>query len=232
MDDHLQSLQSSALTATRHAATLPTDLPFYRAVDPRVSQQIDSISSRVLHLTHQLLQLSSSLNPNLPVRPQETLQDPDCLMFHFHSSVVDVMDHLFERTVSSPSSVETHTHTSFAFQKDSCLDQALGRNKAPTITINKDSAPNPRVSVLVLGGSCLTEYIRKRSSPMSSITPPISKNPSFHSHENLTTAIHPGTLASLTNTTQKSLWVIWMPMTNLSRKPSLFPMSLTHDVPS
>lgn len=152
MDDHLQSLQSSALTATRHAATLPTDLPFYRAVDPRVSQQIDSISSRVLHLTHQLLQLSSSLNPNLPVRPQETLQDPDCLMFHFHSSVVDVMDHLFERTVSSPSSVETHTHTSFAFQKDSCLDQALGRNKAPTITINKDSAPNPRVSVLILGG--------------------------------------------------------------------------------
>lgn len=111
MDDHLQSLQSSALTATRHAATLPTDLPFYRSVDPRVSQQIDSISSRVLHLTHQLLQLSSSLNPNLPVHPKETLQDPDCLMFHFHSSVVDVMDHLFERTVSSPSSVERETHT-------------------------------------------------------------------------------------------------------------------------
>lgn len=111
MDDHLHSLQSSALTATRHAATLPTDLPFYRSIDPGVSQQIDSISSRILHLTHQLLQLSSSLNPNLAVHPKETLQDQDCLMFNFHSSVVEVMDHLFERTVSSPSSVETHTHT-------------------------------------------------------------------------------------------------------------------------
>ena len=109
MDDHLQSLQSSALTATRHAAALPTDLPFYRSVDTGISQQIDSISSRVLHLTHQLLQLASSLNP----KPKESLQDQDSLVFHFHSLVVDVMDHLFERTVSSTFSVERDSSLAF-----------------------------------------------------------------------------------------------------------------------
>ena len=62
-DQHNAQLQAAALKVTRNAATLPSDIHFYRSIDPALAHDIDTISSRVLHLTNKLLELSSSADP-------------------------------------------------------------------------------------------------------------------------------------------------------------------------
>ncbi|KAF5360491.1 hypothetical protein D9756_004521 [Leucocoprinus leucothites] len=131
-DEYNTKLQSSALKATRNAATLPADINFYRSLDTGVARDIDNISSRVLNMTNRLLELSSSIDQNTASKGKgkgkARLEDKDDVVDDFHSLVVDVMDQLFERT-------------------DSCLDQAMGRSKAPAIAINlptKDTVPQKR----------------------------------------------------------------------------------------
>ncbi|KAJ3571226.1 hypothetical protein NP233_g3891 [Leucocoprinus birnbaumii] len=122
-DEYNTKLQTSALKATRNAATLPADINFYRSLDTGTAHDIDSISSRVLNLTNKLLELSNGVNDNAPEKAKgkgkgkAKLEDKDDVVDDFHSLVVDAMDQLFERT-------------------DSCLDQAMGRNKAPAIAVN------------------------------------------------------------------------------------------------
>lgn len=93
MDDHLEALQAAALSATRCAAALPTDIQFYRSLDSAVAHDIDALHARLLALTNRLLQFASTVHTPL-------LHDHDSLLVDFHPLVVNVMDDLFERTVS------------------------------------------------------------------------------------------------------------------------------------
>jgi hypothetical protein len=94
-------VQSAALKATRTAAGLPTDIGFHRSIDSGLAHDIDAVSSRVLNLTNRLLQYSSSGNSQAAKgKGKARLEDQDDVVDNFHSLVVDVMDELFERTVS------------------------------------------------------------------------------------------------------------------------------------
>jgi exosome complex exonuclease RRP6 len=100
-DDYNSKLQASALKATRNAASLPADITFYRSLDTAVAHQADAISSRVLNLTNKLIGLSSSVDLKFSKgKGKAKLEDKDDVFDNFHSLVVDVMDQLFERTVS------------------------------------------------------------------------------------------------------------------------------------
>lgn len=94
-------MQTAALAATRTAAGLPADIGFYRTIDPALARDIDAVSSRVLNLTNRLLQYSSSGSSQAAKgKGKGKLQDQDDVIDNFHSLVVDVVDGLFERTVS------------------------------------------------------------------------------------------------------------------------------------
>ncbi|KAF9446370.1 hypothetical protein P691DRAFT_794509 [Macrolepiota fuliginosa MF-IS2] len=125
-DDHDTKLRAAALKATRNAASLPTDISFYRSIDNGLSHDVDAISSRVLNLTNKLIAFSASVDPQAARgKGKARLEDKDDVVDNFHSFVVDVMDQLFERT-------------------DTCIDQVLGRNVAPAIAINPPAnAPAP-----------------------------------------------------------------------------------------
>ncbi len=100
-DEQHSKLQASALKATRNAASLPADINFYRSIDTDLAHDVDAISSRVLNLTNKLLQLSSSTDKKVATgKGKAKLKDQDDVVDNFRSLVVDVMDQLFERTVS------------------------------------------------------------------------------------------------------------------------------------
>ncbi|KAJ7174298.1 hypothetical protein C8R46DRAFT_945281 [Mycena filopes] len=120
--DFNSKVQAAALNATRTAAGLPVDIPFHRSIDPELAEDLDAFSSRVLTLTNNLLSLVATADPSQSSRRKgkAKLQTQDDIVDDFHSLIVDSMDQLLERT-------------------DICLDEFLGRTKAPLVAINYDA---------------------------------------------------------------------------------------------
>ncbi|KAJ6579470.1 ribonuclease H-like domain-containing protein [Mycena vulgaris] len=127
--DFNSKVQAAALNATRSAAGLPADIAFHRSIDPELAEDLDAFSSQVLSLTNSILALVSTADPSQSDRRKgkAKLQNQDDVVDDFHSLVVDSMDQLLERT-------------------DICLDEFLGRTKAPLVAINYD-APGLRKTV-------------------------------------------------------------------------------------
>jgi exosome complex exonuclease RRP6 len=99
-DGYNSKLQAAALKATRNALTLPSDLAFHRSMDPELSKDLDTLSSRILSLTNNLLSLSSSENSqSLKGKQKSRLESQDDVIDNFHSLVVDSMDQVLERVV-------------------------------------------------------------------------------------------------------------------------------------
>ncbi|KAF8959127.1 hypothetical protein BDZ97DRAFT_1906257 [Flammula alnicola] len=124
-DDYNTRLQTSALAATRKAAALPADVAFHRSMDHEFAQGLDAFSERVLSMTNRLLSLVSTVDQTQASRGKGKgrLESQDDVVDHFHSLVVDSMDQLLEKT-------------------DICLDEFLGKNKAPAIAINPPITSN------------------------------------------------------------------------------------------
>ncbi|KAF7331658.1 Exosome complex exonuclease RRP6 [Mycena kentingensis (nom. inval.)] len=112
-------VQTAALNATRSAAGLPADIQFHRSIDSSLADDLDAFSARVLHLTNNLLSLVSTADSSRR-KGKGKLQSQDDVVDDFHSLLVDPIDQLLERT-------------------DTCLDEFLGRNKAPQVAINPNA---------------------------------------------------------------------------------------------
>lgn len=102
-NDYNAQLQGSALKATRAALGLPADIPFHRSVHPDFAKELDQCSARVLTITNKLLNLASTSNSSASARGKgkARLESQDDVADHFHSFVVDTMDQLLERAVST-----------------------------------------------------------------------------------------------------------------------------------
>jgi exosome complex exonuclease RRP6 len=105
-DAYNTELQSTALKATRNAAFLPTDLAFYRSLDRGIAKEVDACSSRVLSLTNRLLDLVTTADNSKSKAKGKAKLEHDDITDNFRSSVVDAMDQLLERAVSS---LDTYT---------------------------------------------------------------------------------------------------------------------------
>ncbi|CAK5284338.1 unnamed protein product [Mycena citricolor] len=127
------SVQAAALQATRSAAGLPSDIGFHRSIDRELADDLDAFSARVLSLTNNLLALAATAESSYHGKGKAKLQTCDDVVDDFHSLVVDSMDRLLERT-------------------DTCLDDFLGRNKVPVVTIDAEAVRKTQKPVAVKGG--------------------------------------------------------------------------------
>lgn len=95
-------LQATALTTTRKAVSLPSDVAFHRSIDHSFAQDLDAFSERVLLVTNKLLNLVATADKSQGTRAKGKgkLASQDDVLDNFHSLVVDSMDHLLEKTVS------------------------------------------------------------------------------------------------------------------------------------
>ncbi|KAJ7929003.1 hypothetical protein B0H13DRAFT_2652544 [Mycena leptocephala] len=120
--DFNSKVQAAALNATRSAAGLPADIPFHRSIDPELAEDLDAFSSHVLSLANNILSLVATADSSQSSRRKgkAKLQSQDDVVDDFHSLIVDSMDQLLERT-------------------DICLDEFMGRTKAPLVAINYDA---------------------------------------------------------------------------------------------
>lgn len=102
-DDFNGNLQSAALKATRHALSLPADLAFHRSMDAELSEDLEAFSSRVLSVANNLLRLVSTADTrqHQQEKGKLSLEGQDDVVDSFKSLVVDVMEPLLERAVSS-----------------------------------------------------------------------------------------------------------------------------------
>jgi exosome complex exonuclease RRP6 len=102
-DGFNSQLQAKTLKATRSALALPMDVAFHRSMDTSFSKDLDVFSSRVLSLTNKLLALVANADPTQSARTKgkAKLENQDDVVDNFHSVVVDSMDQLLERTVST-----------------------------------------------------------------------------------------------------------------------------------
>ncbi|KAF8989034.1 hypothetical protein BDQ17DRAFT_1393351 [Cyathus striatus] len=125
-------LQSSVLKATRTSAGLPLDIVFHRSIDPAFANDVDKVTSRVLGLTNKLLGLAGTVNVGAG-KGKKRLESEDDVLDRFQSIVVDVVDQMFERT-------------------DTCLDEFLGRIKAPAIAVNPIETSKKTLKPTVKGG--------------------------------------------------------------------------------
>jgi len=150
-------LQTSALTTTRKAAGLPTDLAFHRSMDQELAESLDIFSGRVLSVTNRLLSLVTAVD-RTKVRGtrKAKLESEEDVVDSFHSLVVDAMDQLLERTVRF-SSIFTHRCTDLDSQ-DISLDDGLGKNKPPAIEINP-AASNDKVQSFPFSSSIMSKHI-------------------------------------------------------------------------
>ena len=99
-------LQATALTATRKAAGLPSDVGFHRSMDHSFAQDLDAFSERVLLVTNKLLKLVATVDESKGCSSrgkgkEKELASQDDVVDNFYSLVVDSMDQLLEKTVSS-----------------------------------------------------------------------------------------------------------------------------------
>lgn len=94
-------LQSKALNATRLAASLPSDLAFYRSTDAEFSHALDVCSEKVLRITNQLLSLTSENTSSSKSKGKAKLKNQDDVVDSFQTIVIDIVDSLLENAVSS-----------------------------------------------------------------------------------------------------------------------------------
>jgi len=95
-------LQTTALTTTRKAVGLPSDVAFHRSMDHSFAQDLDAFSERVLLVTNKLLNLVATVDQSQGAREKGKgkLASQDDVVDNFHSLVVDSMDQLLEKTAS------------------------------------------------------------------------------------------------------------------------------------
>ena len=96
-------LQSKALTATRLAAALPSDIGFHRSTDADFARALDVCSEKVLLIANELLLFAAASRNGVSSRSKgkAKLTTQDDVVDGFQSLVVDVLDTLLERAVSS-----------------------------------------------------------------------------------------------------------------------------------
>jgi exosome complex exonuclease RRP6 len=111
-DDFNAQLQAKALKATRGALALPADVAFHRAMDSSFSRDLDGFSSGVLSLTNKLLGLVATADATHSTRMKgkAKLENQDDVVDNFHSLVVDSVDQLLERTVSTSDNRSMFSH--------------------------------------------------------------------------------------------------------------------------
>ncbi|KAF9524119.1 hypothetical protein CPB83DRAFT_861782 [Crepidotus variabilis] len=136
------NLQSSALNATRKSAALPADIGFHKSLDHDLAQSLDAVSERVLSVTNKLLSLVSTVDQTKGVqgKGKAKLQIRDDVVDNFQSLIVNSMDHLLENA-------------------DICMDNLLGKNKAPAIatklkpaektSVKKNPLQKPRNDIVI-----------------------------------------------------------------------------------
>lgn len=152
-NDYNAQLQGSALKATRAALGLPADIPFHRSVHPDFAKELDQCSARVLSITNKLLNLASTSNSSASARGKgkARLESQDDVADHFHSFVVDTMDQLLERAVST-FTVLVYV-VAYSSPKDIGLDEFLGHSKAPAIAVNAAPTAAQKVRELTIPSS-------------------------------------------------------------------------------
>ncbi|KAF8315606.1 hypothetical protein DL93DRAFT_840172 [Clavulina sp. PMI_390] len=107
-DAYQSKLQLAALTATKRAFALPKDIAFHRTLDKTFGTELDAISQRVFSLTDKLLRYATKSSKG---KGRAILKTEDDLLDGFHMTVVDTVDHLYEKT-------------------DKILDGITGKNRA------------------------------------------------------------------------------------------------------
>ena len=128
-NDYNTNLQATALKATRLSAALPSDIGFYRSVDKTLAKDIDSCKAKVLSLTNKLLDLASSNNDaESRARKRPRLENED-ITDDFHGIIVDLMDQLLEKSVSSMQHIVILPLPSVT--QDMRIDEFLGVSKVP-----------------------------------------------------------------------------------------------------
>ena len=105
-NDYNTELQGAALKATRNAVFLPADLAFYRSIDRGIAKNLDASSSRVLSLANRLLDLVSTAESAKSNYKGKGRLEHDDITDNFRSSIVDSMDQLLERAVSTLAACE------------------------------------------------------------------------------------------------------------------------------
>ena len=94
-------IQGSALTATRLAAGLPTDIAFHRSVDRDYADTVDACAEKALRIANRLLELISSGDPaSKRAKGKRKFDDFDDVLDNFKSIAIDVLDQSLERAVS------------------------------------------------------------------------------------------------------------------------------------
>jgi exosome complex exonuclease RRP6 len=95
-------LQKAALTATKQAYLLPidTDMAFHRTLDKKFAADVDVVSARVFALTNKLLKFAHGVNVSIGSgKGKAVIREEEDLLEGYHTSVVDVMDQLYEAAV-------------------------------------------------------------------------------------------------------------------------------------
>src|SRR5260221_689639 len=93
-DEYQTSLQGTALRATKQAFVLPVDMDYQRTINKRFALDMDTLSTRILSLTDKLLKFSAGNG-----KGKSRIKEDEDLTERYNSSVLDVVDHLFEIAV-------------------------------------------------------------------------------------------------------------------------------------
>jgi len=149
------ALQSAAVSAVRSSVALPKDISYHRSLDRKFGKQLDAVSDRILDLTSKLLDYAEAANDVEGVtnktsskgKGKRRLETEDDIVDSFHFKVVDVLDQLLEKTVRLILLKIMAIQASLFYNQDTCLDQFLGRTKAPAIPIKPQPEAKARVKV-------------------------------------------------------------------------------------
>ncbi len=125
------NIPRAALKATRNAALLPPDIAFHKSMDPAFAKDLDAFSSKVLFLTNQLLELAATIDSS--GKGKGKVRSEDDVLDSFETLIVDRIDQLLERVVSSHY-VLLWSHNDIL--QDISLDEYQGKTKPPAIAIN------------------------------------------------------------------------------------------------
>ena len=94
-------IQGAALSATKLAAALPSDVSFHRSVDNEYAAALDACSDKALGLANRLLSLLSSADSSKTSRSKGKykFEDEDDVTDNFRTVAIDALDLSLERAV-------------------------------------------------------------------------------------------------------------------------------------
>jgi exosome complex exonuclease RRP6 len=144
-------LQTCALNTTRKAAVFPLDIAFHRSMDSDLADELDIFSQRVLSATNRVLNLIATVDQSHfgKSKGKAKVESQDDVVDNFYSLIVDATDLLLERTVRYLSSLISASTAKVT--QDICLDNVLGKNKAPAIPIKAPVEESALRKVSLLG---------------------------------------------------------------------------------